>query len=214
MTRRTRPLSAALLTVAGVAALLLSGCAIPPSGDGTAQPAAKPNQLDAAAIVGAFALLRQVPEPSGNNVVDFVKKLEAAKVSGSTEDLDLGVTGNKLADYYVTTQGGKGPMCAVVIPPKGVKGAPTQPQWALYFEPKSGEKSPLSLMVPGITTCDQAREEAKKITDNKDRDRVSGTSVASGRNAVLVIPTPSLTKAGQYMLDEARGFANSATPSK
>lgn len=214
MTRPTRLLSAALITAAGAVTVLLTGCSVPSSGDAPALQTSQPNQLDAAGIVGTFAVLRQVPEPNGQNVVDFVKKLEAAKVSGSTDDLDMGVTGNKLADYYVTTQGGKGPMCAAVIPARGVKGVPTQPQWVLYFEPKSGDKNALSLMVPGITTCDQARDEAKKISSNKDRDRVSGTSVASGRNAVLVIPTPTLTQIGQYLLDEARGFANSATPSK
>ena len=169
------------------------------------------NILDSAAILGAFAIARQVPATTGKELDTFISSLAAAKAG--TGRVDLGVLNNTLADYSVDPAAGvKGTVCFAVKPPTISTLTPGQAQWVLYFEPAVGKKSALVIMSKGITTCADALKAAGTVA-NADRGKVSDASRALAKTAILSLPSSALTKTGLYMLDEARGLVNNAPAS-
>ena len=164
------------------------------------------NVLDSAAILGAFAIARQVPATTGKGLDNFISALASAKAG--VGKVDLGVLNNTLIDYSVDSSAGvNAPVCFVVKPPVISKVTPGQAQWVLYFEPGVGKKGSLVIMAKGILTCADAVKTAGTVAD-ADRAKVSDASRALAKSAILNVPASALTKTGLYMLDEARGLVN------
>lgn len=167
------------------------------------------NVLDSAAILGAFAIARQVPATTGKGLDTFISSLAAAKAG--TAKIDLGVLNNTLVDYSVDPVAGiKTTVCFVVKPPVINNVTPGQAQWVLYFEPAVGKKSSLVIMAKGITTCADALKTAGTVSD-ADRGKVSDASRALAKTAILSVPASALSKTGLYMLDEARNLVNNTS---
>jgi len=162
------------------------------------------NVLDSAAILGAFAIARQVPATKGKALDTFIASLAAAKAG--IGKVDLGVFNNTLVDYIVDpTAGVNAPVCFVVKPPVVNSATPGQAQWVLYFEPPVGKKVSLVIMVKSITTCADAIKLAGTLSDG-DRRKISDASRALAKSAILNVPASALSKTGLYLLDEARGL--------
>lgn len=167
------------------------------------------NVLDSAAILGAFAIARQVPATTGKGLDTFISSLAAAKAG--TAKIDLGVLNNTLVDYSVDPVAGiKTTVCFVVKPPVINNVTPGQAQWVLYFEPAVGKRSSLVIMAKGITTCADALKTAGTVSD-ADRGKVSDASRALAKTAILSVPASALSKTGLYMLDEARNLVNNTS---
>lgn len=202
----------ARLAGAALSVALLAGCSVPSDGttsgaSPSASPSSKYNALDAAAITGAFAVARQIPDKGKGNIAKLQSALAAQKGKAYVvkDTLDLGVVGNTLLDYQLTSEGASGPICVVVRAPNvGDEVKPGQPQWVLYVAPKGA--STIVLLRQGVTSCSEAASIAGKIAE-KDADTVSGVSRGIGRDSVLRVPATALSPVGLILLDEARGMA-------
>lgn len=171
------------------------------------------NDLDAAAITGAFALARGLPSSSNLPTLKlFLSNLKKNLNLTSNSTLDIGVQGDILVEYVVNPkEGSSTPFCFTVKPPVSAKGNPGQAQWTFYMSPASGSLKDLIIIQQGYSTCGEAATFAKNIPA-ASRTKYSQESLALAKASVLKMPSTLLTPMGLVMLDNARGI--SLTPTK
>ena len=162
------------------------------------------DQVDALAILGVLAIARQVPE-SQSALVLFVSQLKKAKNNPTQTAIDMGVKGNDLTDYVLSPKGLTAPACFAIAPATVAGEYAKQKDWVLYIEPKSKKFSALVLLGQGITNCQQAAIAASQMPNNT-RDKISTISRNVINSAILTVPSYMLTKEGNFLFDEARGF--------
>lgn len=163
------------------------------------------NQIDALAILGVFALARQIPEGNPKLLNSFRADLSLAKKNPSASSIDLGVYGNTLTDYVLSPKGLADPACFAVSAPAVPNKVGNQKTWVIYIEPKSKKFDSLVLVGKGITNCQQAVVAASEMP-NSPRSKISVISRNVIDESLLTIPSSFLTKEGLVLLDEDRGF--------
>lgn len=170
------------------------------------------NDLDAAAITGAFALARGLPSPSNLPTLKlFLSNLKKNLNLISKSTLDIGVQGDILTEYIVNPKEGSSvPFCFTVKPPTSAKGQPGQAQWTFYMSPANGKLKDLIIIQQGYSTCALTAAFAKKIPSGS-RTKYSQESLSLAKASVLRMPATLLTPMGLVMLDNARGISLSPT---
>lgn len=162
------------------------------------------NQVDALAILGVFAIARQAPD-SPSALVSFGSQLKNAQNNPTQTAIDMGIRGDNLIDYVFSSKGLAAPVCFAVAPATLAGQSAKQRDWVLYIEPKSKKFSALVLLGQGILNCQQAAIAATQMPNNT-RDKISSISRNVINSAILTIPSYMLTKEGNFLFDEARGF--------
>lgn len=203
----SRPVRRALITATFLTLTLgVTGC-----GNPFTVPAQEPlgpvlSEADAAAIVGAYGLLKQTPaDDASGQVTAFTAALETTKTKPDNPTLDLGVQGNQLSEFEVQQTGMPWPACYSVTNTilTGV-----HRNWVIYFDPPlfgraNQELGSLVLIRDNIRTCAEARDAATAFVSKKDRDAATKESEKYLKSAFIYLPPDQVTPYGQELLDWA-----------
>lgn len=202
-------MSAKLARAAALAPLvLLAGCSLPVSGGGGTTPQTQLTVADGEAILGAAAILTQVPKPDAPAAdnAKYVAGLTRTKANPKTPAVDVGVTGVTLADYTVDTKApGSSPVCLITRPPAGSQPAPSQNEWVLYYLPAKDALPAAALVLPGVADCKAAATAAGQIAGSAEqRVRAGNSSARLIAQSAAVVPLTKATPRGLELIDMLR----------